>query len=141
MAGTATWTKDDNSPHGEYGFTIWRCAWTSSSGGAVSAGNGVNSQKISGILLGVNFISDGTDTPTDAYDVEMLNAAGQNILYDSVAGANVGANIPSAVTSQLQKRTPYNADGYFITLYQEIITPSITNAGNAKKGIVEIIVY
>jgi hypothetical protein len=139
MAGTATWTKDDNSPHGEYGFTIWRCAWTANSSGEVSAGAGVNSQIITGILLAVNFISDGTDTPTTAYDVEMRTSSGQNVLYDSVASANTGANIASAVDSPAQQKTPLNAQGFFRTLYMESITPYITNAGDSKKGIIEMI--
>ncbi len=141
MAGTATWTKDDSSPHGYYGFTVWKCNWVSNSSGAVSAGIGVDSQKITGILLGVNFISDPDAIPTDAYDVQLLNAAGQNILYDSSTSTNLGANVPSAITSQLQKRTPSNVDGYYITLYQETITPSITNAGDTRKGTIEVIVY
>jgi hypothetical protein len=135
-AGSATWTEKNMGR-----FMVYRCSWTSDASGNVSAGAGVAGITISGYLTGVNFKSVSGSVPSNLYDAEMLTADGQNVLYDAASEVNVGADIPSALTANGQRRTPYNKDGHFKQLYMEVVTPSITNAGNARSGIIELIVW
>ena len=142
-AGSATWETVNYQPDSDANprFRIYRCSWTSDAAGSVSSGTGVESKTVSGLLLEVNFKSVSGSVPSNLYDVEMLAVGGNNIFYDSVNDVNVGADIPSALNANGQRRTPYNKDGYFKSLHEEILTPSITNAGNAKSGIIELIVW
>ncbi len=135
-AGTATWTVIDVPGK----WNIYRCAWTSHTDGTVSAGTGVNAITVTGKIRGVIFKSVATAIPTNLYDVEILNAAGENIIYNSMDAVNVGADIPSAVTSTEQRRSVFNKDGGPKILYQEVLTPSITSAGNATQGIIDLII-
>jgi len=120
-----------------YVNTVCTFNWTSSATtGAVTEVGGI---AITGELLGINFKSNPAAVPTDLYDVQMLNANGENILSDGTT--NVGADVPSAITSAAQRRSVPNKDARTKYLNNEIVTPSIANAGNSKKGIIELFIW
>lgn len=102
-------------------------SWTSDAAGTVSGEGAVT---ITGIILGILFEPDDTDTPTNLYDVQLLDDGSADILHA------VGANQPSDDSDTGKMRCPINADGQLVILYEKQITPSITNAGNAKSGII-----
>ena len=118
-------------------FNVVQCQWTSDSSGAVS---GVGALTITGTLRAVNFKSVSGYIPTNLYDVQWLNAGGENLLYDDSNSVNVGADVPSALDATSQRRTPLNKDSFSKKLYNETLTLSITNAGDTKKGIFEAII-
>jgi hypothetical protein len=121
-------------------YIVW--SWTSddTTGAVTCTGKGIVSG-VNGVILAVNFKSVSGVEPTTAYDVTILNAGSENILYDYQTGTNIGADIPSALTSTAQRRTPYNYDITTKALYNETLTPAVTNAGNSKQGIIELILY
>lgn len=111
---------------------IWN--WTSSAGGAVTEVGPIAG--ISGRIEHVRFIpAADADAPTDAYDVTMLDQYGADVLMGT--GANV-SNSRSNTAANF--RTPLNVDQSYIYLHNATLTPAITNAGNAKKGIIKLIV-
>jgi hypothetical protein len=135
-AGTAVWTS-----HNTGRFIVHRCTIVSDASGNVSSGAGVEGTTVTGFIVGVNYRSVSGSVPSDLYDLQMLTAAGENILYDDAAGVNVGADIPSALGATGARRTPYDKDGNFKKYYNEIITPAASNMGNSKSSVVELIVW
>ena len=113
------------------GLKIIRFEWTSDGAGDVSEVGTLNG--ISGVIIGVKFDPDPTDQPSDLYDVQILNLGGADVLM------GVGADAPQARNVTTNYRTPFNSDGHLVSLYAESLTPAISNAGNAKKGIVNLI--
>lgn len=113
------------------GVRILIFPWTSSSGGAVTEVGSLTG--ITGVIFGVYFDPDGTDQPTALYDVTIINDDGFDVLM------GLGADLAQAASDSGNKRTPLTVDGQLVTLYNETLTPAISNAGDAKKGIVYII--
>lgn len=115
-------------------FKVYKFAWTSHTDGTVS---GVGGRTIQGIVIGVDFVAGtGADIPTDLYDVQMLDSSGADILR------GVGADVPISTTSSDRRRTPTtDASGPVLLRPGEIVTPSISNAGNGKKGFIYLYVW
>lgn len=113
------------------GYSVYEFAWTSNASGVVT---GVGSRIVDGLILGVKFHSDPAAIPTTGYDVTLLTDGGQDVLMVSgVTG--LGANIASAITDiATQFRKPTNVDGGPVLIFNSTLTPSITNAGDGKKG-------
>lgn len=97
-------------------------AWTSDSSGDVSGV--LTSANITGKPQRLVTIPDGTDAPTDDYDITILDDNGVDIL------ATQGANRDTANTERVQSlaATPFD---YFIGTLELVVA----NAGNAKKGV------
>ncbi|MCP4668837.1 MAG: hypothetical protein GY849_21070 [Deltaproteobacteria bacterium] len=110
------------------GLTILTFTWTSTSGGAVSSVGGIG--PVTGMVHGVQFVPDGTAKPSALYDVTIVDGAGLDVLMAA------GANLPQAATDTTNFQTPLNADSAKIVLYNAVLTPAITNAGDTKAGVI-----
>ena len=130
-AGVGKWTVQSGRP------TVYVFTWTSDASGNVSYAAGVEKISIAGVLQGVEFVAAvAPDVPTDLYDVQLLSSSGDDILM------TLGANVPILTTSTARRRTPRTTDqGSVLLRPGEIITPSITNAGNVKKGTIYLYVW
>lgn len=122
MAGSITFTYpgDGVIPVNVRKVTL---AWTCDASGVVSAAG--NTDRINGLIHRVVFDPDGTDAPTDNYDVVLNDENGVDVL------ANAGADRDTANTEQVIPSQPIAVDG--------ALTLGVTNAGNAKKG--KVILY
>jgi hypothetical protein len=117
MAGTVTVpTEEHNAPLQKIVFS-----WTSSAGGAA---DGTTSYGYSGLLERV-LIVPGATTPSDQFDVVLLDDDSRDLLY------GVGANCSNADTTVIE-------DAGIIA--NDKITLGVTNAGNAKNGTVVVFV-
>lgn len=123
MAAAGSITDTSSSVNAIGQITKHSIAWTSDAGGAVS-GNTISVQ--AGRLRQVKFIPDGTTAPTDLYDVTLLDADGADVLVGN------GANQSATVAAWYLPANPIFIDA-------GDLTPTIANAGNAKKG--TIILY
>ena len=128
MAGSCTtkniWSTYDDIKKVEF-------TWLSDASGDVS-GVGVTT-KLNGFIAGVRFIPDtGGTQPSDLYDVVINDTNGVDVLMGT------GANCPQAVTSTTNYRTPLTPDGDKLPMCNTILTPVISNAGNAKGGKIEL---
>lgn len=115
----------------DQGLKIARFEWTSDASGDVTEVGTLNG--ITGVIIGVKLDPDPTDQPTDLYDVTILNDGGADVLM------GVGGNAPQARNVGTNYRSPFNQDGHLVSLYNESLTPAISNAGNVKKGTVDIL--
>jgi hypothetical protein len=106
--------------------------WVSHTDGSVV---GACSQtRVSGKLDSVQFIPDASTTqPSDAYDVVVLDAYGEDALR------GLGANLSNTRTADTNNRTPLNQDSKNINFYNDTLTPGVTNAGSGKGGIIRMI--
>ncbi len=104
-------------------FSIKRVTftWESSAGGAADA---TTTDVFDGKLLAVTTDPDAT-APTDNYDVEVQDADGRDLLLGA------GANRDTAVTEFIKGADLGAVAGSKLTL-------AVTNAGNAKKGVVVV---
>lgn len=113
MAGTIVATVTDIGG----GYTKCSLAWTSDASGNVSA-NTASVRR--GRLANVKYIP-GTSSlqPTDLYDVTIADSDGADILIGG--GANLSNVTPTIAIPN-------------VIIEAGLITPSISNAGNAKSG-------
>ena len=120
------------------GYSVYKFEWTASDGGVVSY---VGSISVDGTILGVKFHSNPSNIPTTAYDVTLLTDGGQDVLMvNGVTG--LGANIASAITDiATQFKKPTTSSGTAVNLFNENLTPGITNAGNATQGVIYLHVW
>lgn len=103
--------------------------WLSDAAGAVS-GNSFDMG--GGEILSVTFIPDGGGTqPTDLYDVTLLDGNGVDIL------SGLGANLSNVSASRV--KPALSTYGRYM-IQSGSFTPTIANAGNAKGGIINILV-
>jgi len=105
--------------------------WLSDAAGAVS---GILSDPVNGEIEKVVFVPDGGGTqPSDLYDVTLLDEDG----FDVLAGQ--GANLSNVNKSQVCPGIPLK-DGATTSVKKGIVNGTlqlvVTNAGNAKGGIV-----
>lgn len=114
MAGTVTVVE---SQYGGIQKIKW--TWLSTAGGAADL---ITTKHYFGEVIAVVTDPDGTDAPTDDYDITITDAEG----YDVLQGA--GANRDTANT---ETAVPAAKSVAFGTL-----TLNVTNAGNAKAGVV-----
>lgn len=83
-----------------------------------------------GTLLRLRTTPDGTDAPTDNYDITLLDAVGGADVLGGV-GANRSATLTQiAVPVEGTYFRPWIAGGDFY--------PTVANAGNAKAGTIEV---
>ena len=117
MAGTVTVTEQIHT-------TVKRIYWDwlSTAGGAADL---VTTLPYDGVLERAVFIPDGGGTqPTDLYDVTITDPDGVDVL------AALGANLSNAAT--VVKK---HSDG-LTAVAGQLLTLNVTNAGNAKGGVV-----
>jgi hypothetical protein len=124
MAGSITTTTSKVG-----GFTKYSLAWTSDASGNVTS----NSVPVkTGELLQVSFIpGSGGTQPSDLYDMTIADANGVDIL------AGGGANLSNATATTVAGPISTYLRRY---LEEGNITPSISNAGNAKTGTIVLLV-
>lgn len=130
MSGSCTTKTERNAEHG-YSFLEWN--WIADSSENVSEVGSIGN--VFGRIEQVRFIPDADpDVPTNAYDVTLLDQYGADILMGT--GANVSN---SRSNTALNIRTPLNADQSYIYLHNATLTPAISNAGNVKKGTIQLV--
>ena len=115
MAGTVTITEITYTSAKKITFT-----WTSSSGGAADA---TTAKVFDGKLVGLTTDPDGTDAPTDNYDIVISDADGHDVLLGA------GANRDTLDTEHVAEANLGAVAGSKLTL-------AVTTAGNATKGVV-----
>lgn len=102
--------------------------WTSDAAGNVSltdsAAKSAGVPILDGQLLRLVTIPDGTDVPTDQYDLTFLDEYGIDLLNGN------GANRSSTLSEDILVNDTIIVDS--------ICRPTIANAGDAKKGVVKI---
>ena len=99
--------------------------WVSSAGGAADATTAV---PFDGDIICATFVPDGGGTqPTNLYDVTLLDADSVDVLN------GLGANLSNAATVNKLK-----SDG-LLAVAGQTLTLSVTNAGNAKGGVVRLL--
>ena len=115
MAGTVTITEITHTSAKKVTVT-----WTCSSGGAA---DGTTTKAFDGKVVGFTTDPDDTDAPADNYDIVINDADGHDVLLGAGADRDtldtehvVGASLSAVAGSKL--------------------TLAVTNAGNAKKGVV-----
>lgn len=124
MAGSITVT---SSKVGN--LTKYAIDWTSDAAGAVS-GNTFDVED--GELVQVRYTPDSGGTqPTDLYDVTLTDPSGLDIL------AGGGANLSNAAASVA---VPVVSTYFRRTLEAGSYTPVVAAAGNAKGGLIELLV-
>lgn len=117
MAGTVTIVEVTHSSIKKITFD-----WLSSSGGAADA---TTTEYFDGVFLAVSFEPDsGGTAPSDNYDVVLEDADGRDLLL--AQGANLDLAINEAVVSRM------------LPVAKSQITLGVTNAGDAKGGVVTV---
>lgn len=106
--------------------------WVSSSNGTVT-GLGA-SDPISGLLRQAQFVPSATSgyTPTSGYDVTMQSGDGVDLFLGN------GANIPNSGSNLLNLKFFKTDSHYEPILYGDTLTPDISNAGDAKEGVIRM---
>lgn len=131
-SGTLTCTRTDvsagASASGGFVFSQYTCLWTSTAGGAVS---GNNFSIRAGYLESIRFVP-GSTTPTDLYDVTLVDSDGTFTSGDLLSGT--GADRSATVSSVLTFDPRIFEDG------SRTLDIVVANAGNAKTGKVVILV-
>jgi len=124
MAGTVAITYD--RPAGMQ-RVVW--TWTSDASGNVS---GTDTGRITGEILRV-VTNPGATAPTDNYDVVITDADGVDVL------GGTGADRDTTSSEQFVPviQTVVGSNTYGSTVFVDsVLSLSITNAGNAKQGVV-----
>jgi hypothetical protein len=125
VAGSITVTTSEAGS----GLTKYSVAWLSNASGAVTE-NSFNVR--AGELVQVEYVPDAGGTqPTDAYDMTLLNANSLDVLGGG------GANLSNATRTQA---VPAVSTYFRRTLEAGALTPTISNAGNAKGGTLILLV-
>lgn len=129
MAGTLTTTQPQRFANS--GISRHVIGWTSDASGNVTG----DTPTIQGTLLRVVF-NPGATAPTDNYDVTLTDPAGIDVL------AGQGTDLDTATSTDVAPLMPAT-DGTTTTavprVLNDVLSLSISNAGNAKTG--EIILY
>jgi hypothetical protein len=113
MAGTVTVEES-----GGVNIRKIKFSWTCTSGGAADK---ITTKSYFGEVIALVTDPDGTDAPTDNYDITITDAEG----YDVMQGAAANRH-----TSNTQTAVPTAKSVAFGTL-----TLNVTNAGDTKKGV------
>lgn len=114
MAGTVTTSE---TVHTSVKKIVW--TWTSAAGGAADA---TTSNAYDGKLIGLT-TDPGATAPTDNYDVAVTDSEGHDVLLGA------GANRDTANTEHVAEANLGAVAGSKLTL-------AVTNAGDAKEGVV-----
>ena len=119
MAGTIVVTSSEVG----LGAIEYSIAWTSDAAGAVS---GIDVPVMAGTLMRAATVPAAAgDAPTDNYDVVVTDAYGVDLL--AAAGANRSATVSQGLSPG-------------VAMVRGNIQPTISNAGNAKKGTLSLVV-
>lgn len=140
MAEVGTTVLTATEVAGSGGITKVSLAWTSSAGGAVS-GNSLTLHP--GTIVAVEFIpGSGGTQPTDAYDVDFLDAGGESMFSDGAATpASIGTDLSNTTSAH---RVPFIYGSAGATYVRTWLHGgagyqlTVANAGNAKTGTVNI---
>lgn len=128
MAGSVTITE---VPAAIGGVRKIRFSWTSSAGGAADSA----AYYVCGAILKVIFDPDGTAVPSANYDVVLNDSHGIDVL------AGQGANLSDSASTAVCPGVPLK-DGTTTSVVPVVVndtlTLAVTNAGNAKAGVVEL---
>lgn len=118
------------------GLTKYIWDWTSDASGDVS---GEGSMTVTGTVAGVWYVPDSGGTqPTNAYDVTLTTS--EPASFDVLVGT--GANLSNTPSDSGNFTMPLdNTNNRPITLYKQTLTPTVSNAGNAKGGKIIILVF
>lgn len=95
-------------------------AWTSGTGAEGGTASGATTYPYTGLVLRVVTVPDGSDAPTDNYDITLTDAAGVDI-----------------ANAQLANRDEANTEWVLTSMgavVGDAITINVTNAGDAKAG-------
>lgn len=113
----------------DYDEKLWSCsvAWTSDSSGNVSAHPFAIPK---GFLASIRF-TPGSTTPSDLYDVTLIDTDGTFSTGDLLEGAGSNLSATLSVLKTFNPR-PYEDGAHFLDV-------QIANAGNAKTGTVVIV--
>ena len=98
-------------------------SWTSTAGGAISI---ASTEQITGYVVGLETIPDGTDVPTDLYDLEVRDDYGTDIF-------NAEANNRSSTTKQFVQPI-WQGFTVAVPVVSSKLTLVGTNAGASKSG-------
>ena len=114
-----------------------RMEWTSNASGVVTATTSeARAGIVSGTVMRVTF-KPGAATPSNGYDVTITDENGIDILVGQ------GANLSNAAASTVCPGVEFT-DGTTTSLMQVavfgVLTLNVANAGNAKQGIVELVI-
>lgn len=129
MAGSITVTSEELRDIN--GNRVWKYAidWLSDASGDVS---GNTFDLPTGELVEVAYTPDGGATaPTDAYDVTMTDPNGADTL------AGTGANLSGTVATVV---VPVISTYFRRFVYAGTYTPVVANAGNAKGGLIILLI-
>lgn len=117
MAGTVTTTEQIWGSVQKVIFT-----WTSDASGDA---DGATDSPVSGKLLAVTTIPDGADAPTDQYDVTLTDGGGHDVALGALANR-------ATATTEHVKQADLGA------MANGPLTINVSNAGNAKKGVLVV---
>lgn len=120
MAGTLTYSDSNVRVIRKYVIN-----WTSSAGGAADGDADV---ALSGIIERVNFVPSGVDVPTDLYTMTLVDEDGIDVLQ----------GIGAAGLSNTTATTAIPLIGGSKIAIDDVLTLTVSGAGNAKKGLVTI---
>ncbi len=101
-----------------------KAAWTSSAAGAVS---GTTVNKYTGRLVGAITVPDGTDAPTDNYDIAINDSDSINVALGALANRDTA-------------NTEFIAEASMAAVARSVLTIAVTNAGDTKKGTVYLFI-
>jgi hypothetical protein len=142
MAAAGTVALSVTNVGGGTGALKCQMAWTSDASGNVT-GDSLNLP--AGSILNVQFVPGAGGTqPSDLYDIDLLNANGTSV-FDDGSGTSIGANLSNTAATD---KVPF-INGAATTFVRAWIEGSgggspyqltVANAGNAKKGTVNIFV-
>lgn len=121
-AGSATITEVTHRPLKKI---TW--AWTSDASGNVSGGAGLSTKSYTGKIIALTTDPDGTAAPTDNYDIVINDAGGADVLLGAGADRDTANNEHVAQASL----------GAVVESTLELV---VSNAGNAKAGVVHLFI-
>ena len=109
-------------------------AWTADASGDVDDNTCIVT--FTGFLTEVVFISESTLSPSENYDVRLLDEWGNDVLDD--AGQNIASYTLADRDQDTWYRSPQNVDAGFHQFINEPLEVFVQNAGNVKKGTVRL---
>jgi hypothetical protein len=118
--------------------SIRKCTypWTSNAAGNYDSGT---SFFMNGAIYAIRAVeSTGANTPSDQYDVILLDKEGNDVLIG--AGQNIQTSSGGS-TGTTSWATPVTAQGGFVPLVNEPTSLKISNAGSVKSGIFEVYLW
>lgn len=114
----------------------YRVIWTSDSAGEVS---GSSFAMMPGTIIAVEFFpGTGGDTPTSQHDANLIDENGLT-LFDDGSGTSIGNNLSDVLPSHKIPLTGLIAVSVYRRWFHGgLVQPTVSGAGNAKKGTMDI---